>query len=55
MKLIIYTRFLNLTSFLLNECVKYKLWIVAKYLINFRKKHIARKIRMELIVTTSVC
>jgi hypothetical protein len=49
MKLIIYTRFLNLTSVLLNECVKYKLWIAAKYLINFRKKHIARTMRGELV------
>lgn len=50
MKLIIYTRFLTLTSFLLNLCVKYHLWNTAHSLIEFRKKHIARTMRGQLVI-----
>jgi hypothetical protein len=48
MKLKVYTRFLTITSTLLNFCVKYELWSTAKHLIEFRKHHIARTMRASL-------
>lgn len=50
MKLIIYTRFLTITSFLLNLCVKYHFWSIAYRLIEFRKKHIAKTMRGQLVI-----
>jgi hypothetical protein len=49
MTLIIYTRFLTITSALLNICVRYHFWGLAYKLIEFRKKHIARTIKRELV------
>lgn len=49
MTYIVYTRFLNLTSELLNFCVRHNLWWFAAKIINFRKLHIAKKLRTELI------
>ena len=48
MKLKVYTRFLNLTSFLLNICVKRQMWDYAAKIIEFRKNHIAKTLRVEL-------
>jgi hypothetical protein len=49
MKIKIYTRFLNLTSFLLNISIKNNWWFAVKYLIEFRKKHIAKTLRNEIM------
>jgi hypothetical protein len=48
MKTRVYTKFLNITSFALNVCVKYNQWKMASKIIDFRKKHIAQPLRKEL-------
>lgn len=48
MKIKVYTRFLNMTSFLLNICVKKQKWNYANKIIEFRKKHIAKTLRCKL-------
>lgn len=48
MKKNVYTRFLNVTSVALNVCVKYNQWKLAGKIIEFRKKHIATRLRKEL-------
>jgi hypothetical protein len=50
MKIEIYKRFLNTTSFALNVCVKKHWWNMAAKLIEFRKKHVATNLRNELCV-----
>jgi hypothetical protein len=49
MKLIVYNNFLNITSSLLNFCVRYQFWKMAKSLVEFRKRHIASPMRTELV------
>jgi hypothetical protein len=48
MKGLIYSRFLNLTSYLLNYCVRNNFWWLVKILIDVRKKKIAKILRNEL-------
>lgn len=48
MKFIIYDRFLILSSFVLNVCVRLRLWWIVKRLIDFRKKHIATELRYQI-------
>jgi hypothetical protein len=48
MKRAVYTRFLEITSAALNVCVKFHMWALAKNIIEFRKKNIARVLRKEL-------
>lgn len=49
MKLYLYDSFLNITSKLLNVSIKFNVWWLAKHLIDFRKKHIAKKLRLEFL------
>jgi len=49
MKYIIYARFLGVTSILLNLSIKYNLWSAVNFLINFRKKHIVKTLRKQLL------
>jgi hypothetical protein len=48
MKIRFYSEVLNLTSRLLNICVKAELWGFAKSLMEFRKNHISKILRKEL-------
>jgi len=48
MKRVLYVRFLEATSTMLNLCVRWHLWWAAKSLIDFRKATIARVLRKEL-------
>jgi len=48
MKRAVYTRFLEITSAALNVCVRFHMWALAKSIIEFRKKNIARVLRKEL-------
>lgn len=48
MKRAVYTRFLEITSAALNVCVRFHMWALAKNIIEFRKKNIARVLRKEL-------
>lgn len=46
MKIVIYSRFLAITSLLLNVAVKHHFWAAAKWLIEVRKRHIAKEMRV---------
>ena len=49
MKKDIYFNVMVLSSSLLNFCIRHKFWSVAEFLIDFRKKKIATKLR-ELVI-----
>jgi hypothetical protein len=44
----LYSKALNITSKLLNICVKLRLWKTARIISNVRKKYIATKLRITL-------
>jgi hypothetical protein len=46
----LYSRALNMTSKLLNLCIKLRLWKTARIVLNIRKKHIVTKLRKGLNV-----
>lgn len=48
MKRIVYDTFLTITTRMLNQCVRWQWWRVAKTLIEFRKTNIARTLRREM-------
>jgi len=45
MKIKFYSILINITSFLLNECIKAEMWKFAKHLTEFRKTHLAVPMR----------
>lgn len=49
MKLILYNRILDFTSFLVNLTIKMEWWSLTMKLINFRKKHIVLGLRKGVI------
>jgi hypothetical protein len=50
MKRVLYLRFLELTSSMLNICVRWHWWWAVKSLIKFRKKNIVAAIRKTRVV-----
>jgi len=48
MKRIVYDTFLTITTQMLNQCVRWHWWSIAKTLIEFRKANIAKTLRREM-------
>ena len=45
MKIKLYSQAINLTSFILNTCVKIKWWNMVKTITEFRKNYLAKPMR----------
>lgn len=48
MKLLFLSKTINLTSYFLRVCIKHKWWKQANFIIEYRKKDLAYKMRKKL-------